>query len=400
MKWYDAEKVPLPDGGERWTITAGESYDEALPIPYCESILNQVGRDLFDREAQQEVTKVGEDKDFREWDETYHIITQSEMAAGFSNVQLLIDDEFKLPNRWHVGRGLDWGTTRDHPSANAFVCRPDQTCPHDDAHFVIGEVVMPTFPFDPSIPAEVVSPGRVAQGAKTFQEELGILPTQVEQSKMSHEASAALNTMIVDLPAELKTFYRKWKAQKGSGVPQLQNMLEIDRTKPHPFRRYPPGTVIKHRDGTVEDVGGKPLMGRPRIYFVVADGQGELYLDGDGKVRVRGAVNSRGLARCRYEIPLYSHRNQGQKKIADDFVDALRGLMSTFGVAAGALTQQEKFDQQIPEEYRLSNLLQPSTSLTGRLTMTPQAQLAHDLQRRFAQQRMKPRRTRYLADDY
>jgi hypothetical protein len=304
MKWYDAEKVPLPDGGERWTITAGEPYDPALPTSYCESVLNQVGKDLFDREAQQDVTKVGGDKDFREWDEVYHVITRSEMAAGFPSVKLKTDYGFNLPNRWRVGRGLDWGTTRDHPSANVFVCRPDQTCPHDDAHFVIGEVVMPVFPFDPSIPAEVVSPGRVAQGAKLFQEEMGILPTQIEQSKMSHEASAALNTMIVDLPDELKTFYRKWKAQKGSGVPQIQNLLEIDRKRPHPFRRYPLGTVLKHRDGRVEDVGGQPLMGRPRIYFVVADGQGELYLDGDGKVRVRGGTDSKGLARCRYEMPL------------------------------------------------------------------------------------------------
>ena len=356
MKWYDAEKVPLPDGGERWTITAGEPYDPALPISYCESILNQVGRDLFDREAQQEVTKVGEDKDFREWDETYHVITQSEMAAGFPSLKLKTDYEFKIPNRWHVGRGLDWGTTRAHPAVNAYVTRPDKTCPHDDAHFVIGEVVMPVFPYDPSIAAEMVSPGRVAQGAKTFQEQTGILPDQIEQSKMSHEASAALNTMVVDLPDDLKTFYRKWKAQKGSGVPQLQNMLEIDRKKPHPFRRYPLGTILKHRDGTMEDVSSRPLMGRPRIYFVVADGQGELYLDGDGKVRVRGATNAGGLARCRYEMPLYSHRNQGQKKINDDFVDALRGLMSTFGVAADQLTEQEHVTAATPEKYRTENV--------------------------------------------
>jgi hypothetical protein len=323
------------------------------------------------------------------------------MAAGFPNVPLKTDYEFKIPARWHVGRGLDWGTTRQHPAVNAYVCRPDQTCPHDDAHFVIGEIVMPQFPFDPTQTAEVVSPGRVAAGAKRFQEEVGILPQQVEQSKMSHEASAALNTMLVDLPAELKTFYRKWKAQKGSGVPQLQNLLEIDRSKPHPFRCYPAGAVIKHKDGQVEDVGGKPLMGRPRIYFVAADGQGELYVDGDGKIRVRGATSSAGLARCRYEMPLYSHLNQGSKKIDDDFVDALRGLMSTFGVHAGELTATEKFEQQIPEEYRLANLLQPSaTSLTGRKTMSATDQLAYELQRQFAAQRTKPRRTRYLADDY
>lgn len=391
MKWYDAEKVELPDGGKRWVITAGEPYDPALPKEYCESVLNQIGRDLFDRECQQDVWKVAEDKDFREWDEVYHIITRSEMERGFANVQLRDANGFFIPPRWRVGRGFDFGTTRGHPTGIAYVTRPDQTCPHDDAHFVFAEIVMPHFPFDPSLASEVVSPGRVAHAIKLVERNFRIHDKQIEQSKMSHEASAAKNTLMIDLPNELRVFFNKWKAAKGSGVPQIQNMLEIDKTKQHPFRIYPKG----HQHA------GLPLMGRPRIYFVVADGQGELYCDGDGKVRVRGATDSGGLARCRYEMPLYSHRNQGAKKLDDDFVDGLRGLMSTFGVQAGPLTASEKFEQSIPEEYRLANLLQPSaTSLTGRLTMTPQQQMAYDLQRQFAASRMKPRRTRYLSDDY
>lgn len=393
MRWYDAEKRDLPDGGKRWVITAGEPYDNALPKEYCESILNQIGKDLFDREAQQEVNKVAEDKDFREWDEVFHIITQSEMERGFANVVLRDANGFFIPSRWHVGRGFDFGTTRGHPTAIAYVTRPDQTCPHDDAHFVFAEVVMPKFPFDPSLASEVVSPGRIAHQIKITERMFRILDSQLAmgQSKMSHEASAAKNTLMIDLPQELKVFFNKWKAAKGSGVPQIQNMLEVDRGKPHPFRVYPSGH--KH--------AGMPIMGRPRIYFVVADGQGELYCDGDGKVRVRGATDSGGLARCRYEMPLYSHRNAGQKKIDDDFVDGLRGLMSTFGVKAGELTASERFESQIPEEYRLANLLQPSaTSLTGRMTISPSDQMAYDLQRSFAASRMKPRRTRYLADDY
>jgi hypothetical protein len=690
MKWYDAEKVDLPDGGKRWTITAGEPYDPALPVEYCESILNQIGKDLFDREGQQDVNKVAEDKDFREWNEVFHIITQSEMDSGFEHVKLKDGHSFKIPNRWHVGRGLDWGclplnteiltkdgwkshdqlkvgeivaaydwessreitwsvlqnviykdeqplvemkrksfrfvctpdhtwivkrkkrekmtrdtyrrqnldtirfhgahtvlqiaapcnsdgeldcppavaavlgwivtdgweyrkrgkpcgamicqknypdavinalsrsgiewrevkpnkdgvrmfylpassyrelkrvtgytgksdlsyiaaslspnarkammdamvlaegtnngmsrktifcqtkghvsdafqvlatlcglrlgvqrvhesqlgsshripilrattlqkprivsipgfhrvwcpsvkegaiiarqegqvtitgnTTRQHPSANSFVCRPDKTCPFDDSHFVIGEVVLPKFPFDPSQESELVSPGRVAAGAKVLQEEMGILPQQIEQSKMSHEASAALNTMIVDLPEELKTFYRKWKAQKGSGVPQIQNLLEIDKKQLHPFRRYPVG----------HPKAGEFLIGRPRIYFVVADGQGELYVDGNGKLRVMGATDSKGLARCRYEMPLYSYRNAGKKKIDDDFVDSLRGLMSTFGVAADALTEQEQVIAAVPDKYRelVEGTMKPTT---------PEMEMTRNFQQAMAKQRV------------
>ena len=87
----------------------------------------------------------------------------------------------------------------------------------------------------------------------------------------------------MDLPDELKTFFVKWKAKRGSGVPQIQNLLEVDPTKPHPFRKYPEGHPMV----------GQPIMGRPRMFFVVEDGQGELYVDGNGKLRVVGGHNSK-----------------------------------------------------------------------------------------------------------
>lgn len=371
MKWYDAEKREMPDGGKRWVITAGEPYDPALPKEYCESVLNQIGRDLFDRECQQDVWKVAEDKDFREWDEVYHIITQSEMERGFQKVQLSDANGFFIPSRWHVGRGLDFGTTRGHPSACIYVTRPDQTCPYDESHFVFAEVVLPKFPFDPSLASEVVSPGRVAHAMKTTERRFRIRDAQIEQSKMSHEASAAKNTLMLDLPQELTTFFNKWKAAKGSGVPQIQNMLEIDRTKAHPFRVYPQG----------HPHAGMPIMGRPRVFFVVADKQGELFCDGDGKLRVRGATDAEGLARLRYEIPLYNHRNAGAKKLDDDAVDGLRGLMATFGVQADALTEREQIAAAVPEKYQLENVFGDG--------YTPEKEMGYIYQQSLARQRVQ-----------
>lgn len=383
MKWYDAEKVSLEDGGKRWTITAGEPFDPAVSVVYCESLLNQFGKDTFDRECQQETTKVGEDKDFREWDEIYHVITRSEMVRAFERVPLMTEGRFTIPNRWHVGRGLDWGTTREHPSVNCFVTRPDKTCPFNDSHFVIGEVVLPKFPYDAHFASEVVSPGRVASAVKDFQQVFRILPGQVEQSRMSHEASAALNTMAIDLPDELKMFYAKWKAQRGSGVPQIQNLLEIDLTQPHPFRRYPQG----------HPQSGRPLMGRPRIFFVVADGQGELYLDSNGRLRVVGATDSNGMARARYEIPLYSHRNTGQKKIDDDFVDSLRGLMATFGIHADELTYTEQIKAEIPEKYRLENA-------AAQGPITPEREMSMAFQEAQAKRRVEAKQQIVSFDEF
>jgi hypothetical protein len=88
-----------------------------------------------------------------------------------------------------------------------------------------------------------------------------------------------------------------------------------------------------------------------------------LYLDGNGKLRVVGATSSAGLARCRYEMPLYSHRNTGQKKIDDDFVDSFRGLMATFGVSADNLTQSEVAERNLRPEIQLPAIIAETNPL-------------------------------------
>lgn len=355
MKWYDAEKIELEDGGKRWEITDGEPYDPAISTDYCEALLNKFGKDTFDRECQQDVNKVADDKDFREWDEIYHVITWSELARALEQYGIRIRTgpaTYQLPQSWNVGEGLDIGTTRQHPTAVVFVARPDKASPFDDCHFLFSEVILPKFPFDPHIAAEVVSPGRIARAIKEREAEFRLFESQVVERRMSHEQSAAKNTMTQDLPDDITLHFSKWKARRGSGVPQIQNLLEINREKLHPFRVYPKGYRING-----ELVEGQPLKGRPRQYLVVADGQGELYCDGDGKLRVRGAVNDRGLARLRFEIPLYSSRDKGKDKIDDDGVDGWRGIMATFGVQSKGLSESEQRERQLAPELRLPAII-------------------------------------------
>jgi hypothetical protein len=348
LKWYDAEKEELPDGARRWRIKAGETFDPAIPLEYGEKLLNKFGKKTFDRECQQKVHIVDEDNDFREWDEVYHIVTRSEVLAGFLERRQDLRNargELCWPDRFHKGNGLDWGTTRGHPSACVFVTRPAVTYPFSDCQFVFGETVLPRYPYDLTVESELVSPGRVAQAIRDFMLRWNIPERGFEQQRMSHEASAALYAFLVDLPDEIKVYFNKWKAQKGSGVPQIQRMLEVNPKRSHPFRKYPAG----HPNA------GQPLEGAPRLFFVVEDGQGELYVDDVGEVRVIGARNAEGLARLRYEIPLYNHRNNGERKIDDDAVDALRGLMATFGVSADRLTEDEKIDAQLADGWKLAN---------------------------------------------
>lgn len=352
LKWYDAEKQDLPDGAKKWVITGGETFDEAIPLEYGERLLNKFGKETFDRECQQLVFKVEAEKDFREWDEVFHIITESEFRRVMEQLKEpvwnYLRETLQIPTRWNVGVGMDWGTTPKHPTAAVFVARPSEASPFRNSHFVFGEVVRPRFPADAFAETEAVSPGRVAAAITDFLKNRNIQDGQIRARLMSHEASAALNTMAIDLKDDVKQFFVKWKAQKGSGVPQIQNLLEIDYTRNHPFRRYPNGYV---ENGV--DLSGRPLKGCPRIFFIVEDGQGELLLDPSGQLYVAGARDARGFARARFEMPLYEYRNTGEKKIDDDFVDGFRGLMAQFGVLPEEKTLAEKKEDKISPAFRL-----------------------------------------------
>ena len=260
---YDAEKIDIPGdttGAKKWVITSGRPYDPAISLEYSESLLNQFGKAMFDRECQQDVHKVEDDKDFREWSEPHHVITYSEFVEFFARHKVDVWSTSKrrpiIPQNWNVGLGLDWGTTLAHPTAVLGSARPPVNAPLANSFFNFLEVVLPKFPHLAGEEPELVSPGRVAKAILDALKEWGVSWTQVRQHLMSHEASAALNTMRIDLPDELKVFFNKWKPKRGSGVPQVQNMLEIDYNFPHPFR--------------------PELQGRPRMYFVVPDEQGEL----------------------------------------------------------------------------------------------------------------------------
>jgi hypothetical protein len=345
MRWYDAERIDVEGDAtaKRWVITDGEPFDPAIDVAYCEALLNRFGKDTFDRECQQDVMKVDSEKSFREYDELYHVITWSEFAAFFGDIARDLNGRPRIPARWKKERGLDWGTTVEHPSAVIFSTRPGVADPLKDCVFTFGEIIRPIWPpIDPHADAELVSPGRVARAIKDFQRQHMINETEIK-GVMSHEASAALNTFLIDLPQEEKVFFSKWKARKGSGVPQIQEVLAIDRTKQHPFRRDP--------------VSGEPIMGRPRHYIVVADGQGELYYDAEGQLKVRQAVNEKGLARLRAEIPEFNEYATGAHKIFDDAVDGWRGEAAGFFVTSAAQTKEEMNEQKLRPEVRLPAIL-------------------------------------------
>lgn len=322
--------------GSRTVITAGEAtWPQGMPKERCQEMIDDMGLAAFLAECQHKVDQISGEKSFREYDEVYHVITWLEFAAVYGQA--------KIPARWHKARGLDWGTTPKHPTAVIFSTRPTVRDPLDDCVFTFAEVVRPRWPpADAHAEIEMVSPGRVAQAIDDKQRSLGIEDSHIKKSLMSHEASAALATFLIDLPKEIQQYFNKWKAKKGSGVPQIQELLTIDRKRPHPFRRDPKTN--------------KPLMGRPRHFIIVDDSQGALYYDIEGKLKVRQPTDEKGLARLRSEIPEFDERATGKDKIFDDAVDAWRGMAAAFFVAGDALSEAEQIERSLPERVRKENI--------------------------------------------
>jgi hypothetical protein len=339
LRGFDYEKE-----GARVVITAGEPTWAGLPRARCQEMIDDMGLTAFLAECQHRVDIISGEKSFREYDEIFHVITWSEFADFFGAIARDANGQPRIPALWKKERGLDWGTTPEHPSACVFSTRPGKADPLSDCVFTFGEIVRPKWPpSDPHAVPELVSPGRVAQAIKDFQRRHMIRDDEIK-GVMSHEASAALNTFLVDLPEEQRVFFSKWKARKGSGVPQIQEVLAIDRSKPHPFRKDP-----RTRQA---------IMGRPRHYIVVADGQGELYYDGEGNLKVRQPVDEAGLARLRAEIPEFDERATGAAKIFDDACDGWRGEAAGFFVAAAEPSKQQQRERKLAPELQKSAVIQ------------------------------------------
>jgi hypothetical protein len=100
-------------------------------------------------------------------------------------------------------------------------------------------------------------------------------------------------------------------------------------------------------------------MGRPRLYLIVADDEGELYYNADESPCVRPARTARGLVRLRAEIPAYHYllgssgvEAQYPEKRFDDAIDPLRAIADRFFPRSAPMTDAEKFEARLPDHLK------------------------------------------------
>lgn len=379
-----------PDG--TWRITKGTPTWEWFNIERCTKKLNDMGPAAFLKECQHVVDRPLPGALFREFNEVYHVITDSEFIEGYRKLGVLVNRDANgraiMPDRFNIGRAEDVGTTVAHPNVTTWTARPSLVHPLKECVFTHREVVFPEWA-SKLVEPEPVSIKRISEEIHRleligderyyitdaqlqdlkrrgleeyiewvkFEKNSNPVPmyNRIKRALISHEASSEVNTFAVDLPPELRLGWEKWNVKAGwlEGVAQIQNYMEIRQGVSHPFRNYPVG----------HERAGEPLDGCPRYFLLVADGQGELYW-ADNRLKVKAAINAAGLQRGRWEIPKYRlpENTQGVEqakplKIDDDWVDTQRALALDFFPPSGPLSEHEKQQRDLPKPLQTEEIL-------------------------------------------
>jgi hypothetical protein len=283
-------------------------------------------------------------KVFPYYNEIYHVITKKEFMREINGSARLEGDKrvFKIPSDWNLGRSHDWGSSDsggEHANITMwFATAKKGTRTNTHGIDISGSVFVYRMYTAP--PHSTVR--QVAQRVHAYQ-----IPDLEQQRMMdelmSHEALSERDTY----EQEHGLYYKAWDTDYNGGIAQVRDYLEVMYThEPHPFH---------HK-----------IKGRPSIYLVVDDDQGECYFDEyTQKWQVRPGSDDHGLARLRAEFGVYHYpkseagkpvRRQRPEKMFDDAMDCLRCMAITFPPVA-QFTQREQFELMLPEEYRTTTAL-------------------------------------------
>lgn len=196
------------------------------------------------------------------------------------------------------------------------------------------------------------------------------------QFRMSHEMKDVRNVyrMIYGLP------FSGTNPRREGGIEFLNHYLRVDMKRAHPF---------------------KDQMGWSQMYLIVPDEK-----EGYPLVLRPDTLHDSDLIRYqfkhwRYSVPHLTATGiveHGPMKLSDDFGNALMMIFHDNQPMAQPLNYFEKVEELIPAENRLEKLLQPSTSLMGRKTMTPAAQMSYEMARGMARKKVRSRRQRFDDD--
>lgn len=310
-------------------------------------------------------------KVYPQYDEKYHVITKSEFMREIPGATRVDENgrrHFKIPSSWNLGRSHDWGSSDsagEHSNITMWFATAKEGI-RTNTHKIDLRGAVFIYRMYTAPPHSTVR--QVAHKVKELQ-----FPDR-EQDRMtdelmSHEALSERDTY----EQEHGLYYQAWDTDYNGGIAQVRDYLEVQwMHQPHPFR--------------LEKENGKPMLkGRPMMYIIVDDEQGECFFDNyTNKLQVRQPKDDDGMARLRAEFGVYHYpqsevgkavRRQRPEKMFDDAMDCLRCMAVTFPPVA-QYTMPEQIEMSLPPALRIeAGLLEPDPEEKARIWLARQSYL-------------------------
>lgn len=313
--------------------------------------------------------------------ETHTVVTVSELRAFYARHGVATPDSgdgrARLPLGFGLGRANDKGHTEGHRNAWLWCGVPKEGMPLDDSVFIHREWLAPLGS----------SHKDRAETVLEFEKPDGETPRADSFSLNSHEAQGDRDTY-----KDYGLILRKWTVDYQDGIDEITDRFTLkDLHKPHPIR--------------------PELMGRPTIYIVVADGEGELLQKASGEYYVKAARSMLGMVNLRRQIERYHYPPEeegkpvGQmrpRKIDDDLIDDLRAFATHRWPPKPLMTEAERRELRLRPELRagaiaqIPDALQQQAAIQSRALhlarMEGEAQREEERARRMAVPRVRFRR--------
>ena len=379
---FDYEERETEKGLRYFIISGTPTWPEGFGLEVCEKELNDSGPDAFESECQHNVTKVRDDNTFREFNPVYHCITISEFMRYFVGNRAITHslqplnvgfNDDGLAQRLILPRGdsamaQDWGNNVRHPVGLRWMWKPGEGVKLSDSVFFIREQCWPTFPVIKDDPRATPSYRQVFNAILEVEKELGLASEwsnedvpHIQFRLNSHERPEGGVAYARDFTEIASLHFQQINTNEArEGILHLQELQHIDFTQFHPFR-IDPKTIDNVPEHHCSICGwlhnGQHLKGRPRALYLVADGQGELFIDKFGKVQAKPAIDEMGQARTRFEYPRHRPREtadgeeKGAAKKDDDIIDTDKALAGKVYAMIKPLSDRERIELKYREIY-------------------------------------------------
>lgn len=325
QSWYDYQKIEMSD------IQIAQELD----INYESSQHNKV---------------------YSEYQEHIHVVTKSEVIRALPSFGDM-HGNFRIPFGHSIYMGEDVGQTEEHAHMMLWFATLKENTITTDGIDLSGSVLIYR-----ELQQSPKSPPRI--WAESIKKAEGDLEKNMVSGRfISHEAV----TEAEIYSDEYGLNFINWKPDYTTGISRVKDYLDVVfKESIHPFREYTRKQKYPN---------APPILGRPHIYIVVDDEQGELlFNESTNSYSIIPAKDNNGFIRTRFEFPLYHYpqselgkevKRMRPRKKDDDALDVIRCIATECFPPVNKENRFASIEKELPSGLRLDSIRELPTESLG-----------------------------------